>query len=95
MKSRSQYAFIGSSHSKYASFYRGYVSFFAKQVCEKGVARTLEEFVFSEKYNFQEGRDASTQPQMLARLLDGVVHPMIHVGYGVEFGLKGMVAEGT
>jgi hypothetical protein len=77
------------------SFYRGYVTFFSKQVSEKGAARTLEEFVFSEKYNFQEGRDASTQPEMLARLFDGVVHAFIHVGHGVEFGLKGMLVEGT
>ena len=86
---------IRSSHSARTSFYQGYVSFFSKQVSEKGAARTLEEFVFSEKYNFQKGRDANTQPEMLARLFDGVVHPFIHVGYGVEFGLKGMFVEGT
>ena len=86
---------IRSSHSTRTSFYQGYVSFFSKQVSEKGAARTLEEFVFSEKYNFQKGRDASTQPEMLARLLDGLLHPLIHVGYGVEFGLKGMLVEGT
>lgn len=50
--------------------------------------------MFSEKYNFQEGRNASTQPEMLARLFEGLVHPLIHVGYGVEFGLKGMITEG-
>jgi len=32
---------------------------------------------------------------MLARLFDGLVHPFIHVGYGVEFRLKGMLVEGT
>ena len=32
---------------------------------------------------------------MLGRLLDAVIHPLIHVGYGVEFGLPGMVIEGN
>lgn len=31
---------------------------------------------------------------MLNRFLMGVVHPIIHAGYGCEFGLPGMVAEG-
>ena len=86
-----------SAHSylKHPSFYQGYVTFFSNQVSEKGAARTLEEFVFSEKYNFQKGRDANAQPEFLARLFDGIVHPLIHVGYGVEFGLKGMFVEGT
>ncbi|KAF9235886.1 hypothetical protein BU15DRAFT_77493 [Melanogaster broomeanus] len=76
------------------NFYRGYVTFFSKQIDEKGAAGTLEESIFSEKYNFQDGRDATRQPEMLFRLMDGLLHPMIHVGYGIEFGLKGMLAEG-
>ncbi|KAI9463459.1 hypothetical protein HD554DRAFT_2040980 [Boletus coccyginus] len=75
-------------------FYQGYVSFFSEKVSEKGAASTLEEFVFSDKYNFQQGRDANTQPEMLARLLSRLLHPLIHVGYGIEFGLKGMFVEG-
>ena len=94
MKSKSLYVCIRSPHSTCASFYQGYVSFFSKQISEKGAACTLEEFVFSEKYNFQEGRDANTQPEMLSRLLSGLLHPMIHVGYGAEFGLKGIFVEG-
>ena len=77
------------------SFYQGYVTFFSKKISEKGTAGTLEEFVFSEKYNFQKGRDANTQPEMLTRMFDGLFHSLIHAGYGLEFGLKGMVAEGT
>ncbi|KAF8439791.1 hypothetical protein L210DRAFT_3504231 [Boletus edulis BED1] len=81
-------------HLEDENYYQAYVDFFSKQLSEKGAALTLEEFVFSEKYNFQEGRDTNTQPKMLVRLMDGVLHPMIHAGYGVEFGLKGMLAEG-
>ena len=32
--------------------------------------------------------------KMLSRFLAGVLHPLIHVGYGAEFGLLGMFAEG-
>lgn len=31
---------------------------------------------------------------MLCRFVDAVMHPLIHSGHGVEFGLKGMLAEG-
>ncbi|GJN89975.1 hypothetical protein Rhopal_002964-T1 [Rhodotorula paludigena] len=32
--------------------------------------------------------------QMLARAVSGAVHPLIHIGHGVEFGLDAHVAEG-
>ncbi|KAF9235892.1 hypothetical protein BU15DRAFT_64444 [Melanogaster broomeanus] len=57
------------------SFYQSYVTFFSEQIDEKGAAGTLEEFIFSEKYNFQDGRDATNQPEMLLRLMDGLLHP--------------------
>ncbi|OBZ73399.1 hypothetical protein A0H81_07066 [Grifola frondosa] len=31
---------------------------------------------------------------MLNRFLAGILHPLIHTGYGCEFGLLGMIAEG-
>lgn len=31
---------------------------------------------------------------MLAQLLEGVYHPIIHLGFGVEFNLRGLIAEG-
>ncbi|KAI0366503.1 hypothetical protein BV20DRAFT_1055640 [Pilatotrama ljubarskyi] len=31
---------------------------------------------------------------MLNRLLAGLLHPLIHAGYGLEFGLAGLLAEG-
>ena len=52
--------------------------------------------MFDPKMNFDPARDAENrkQPEMLNHFLDGLFHPMIHVGYGVEFGMPGMVAEG-
>ncbi|KAG2135389.1 uncharacterized protein EDB93DRAFT_1092359 [Suillus bovinus] len=76
------------------NYYEAYTTFFAKVIEEKGASATLDEFIFSEKYNFQPGRDAGSQPEMLSRFVDAVMHPLIHCGYGVEFGLKGMLAQG-
>ena len=59
----------------------------------KGTDAVLEEYVFAPSANYVSGQ--TEQPQMLGRLLDAVIHPLIHVGYGVEFGLPGMVIEGN
>lgn len=32
--------------------------------------------------------------QMLVRAVSGALHPLIHIGHGIEFGLDGHVAEG-
>ncbi|KAI6030051.1 hypothetical protein EDC04DRAFT_2714191 [Pisolithus marmoratus] len=74
------------------NYYQGYITFFKGEVDEKGASKVLEEYVFSDDFQYQEG--ASKQPELLARLTAGVMHPMIHVGYGLEFGLKGMLVEG-
>ena len=37
----------------------------------------------------------STEPQMLNRFLGGLLHPIIHTGYGAEFGIPGMIVEGS
>ncbi|KAG1763896.1 hypothetical protein EV702DRAFT_148255 [Suillus placidus] len=76
------------------NFYAAYKTFFSKVIEERGVSTTLEEYIFSKKYNFVEGRDASAQPVMLARFLGAAFHAFIHVGYGAEFGIPGMVVEG-
>jgi hypothetical protein len=54
----------------------------------------LEEYIFLPDANFDPGRDGKTQPEMLNRFMSSLMHPMIHTGYGVEFGLHGIVAEG-
>jgi hypothetical protein len=76
------------------NYYQAYTTFFAKAIQEKGASATLDEFIFSEKYNFQPGRDAESQPEMLSRFIDGVLHPLIQCGHGLEFGLEGMLVEG-
>ena len=39
-------------------------------------------------------KQEKNHPEMLNRLLAGLVHPLIHLAYGLEFGLPGQVAEG-
>ncbi|KAG2065067.1 hypothetical protein BDR04DRAFT_1122127 [Suillus decipiens] len=75
------------------NFYVAYKAFFSKIFKERGLSGTLEEYVFSKKYNFMEERDASTQPVMFERFLGDLFHAFIHVGYGAEMGIPGMVVE--
>jgi hypothetical protein len=58
------------------------------------ISPTLEGYV-AKKYNFVEGRDSFTQPIMLlARLVGALFRVFIYVGYGIECGIPGPVAEG-
>ncbi|CAD6892853.1 unnamed protein product [Tilletia laevis] len=74
------------SLNKYTAYW-AYLAFFEDEIAQNGVGETLERFLFSD--------DALSAPaHMLVRLFDGALHPFIHVGYGVEFGFDGIVAEG-
>ena len=85
------FVFVAHIYNHFYRFYSAYLDFFKNQVAEKGTPRVLEEWVFSREVNISSGEK---QPKMLARLLDALVHSMIHLGYGLEFGLPGMVIEG-
>lgn len=71
------------------NYYQAYLDYFSKEVLNKGVSKTLEENLFAKEFNY-EGKQA----KMLSRFLGGLLHSMIHTGYGAEFGLLSMVAEG-
>ncbi len=70
------------------------MAFFKEKLSKNGTASVLEEFVFSESANVDVTPDGNQQPGMLNRFLGGLVHPMIHTAYGLEFGLPGIVVEG-
>ncbi|KAL0067527.1 hypothetical protein AAF712_005518 [Marasmius tenuissimus] len=73
-------------------YYDGYLMYFANLVCAgKTPGQLLEEYVFSPSMNTPNG--TGENPHMLARFLDGFYHSMIWTGYGIEFGLPGVVAE--
>jgi len=77
-----------------AKFYPGYLKFFTQEVLDKGAVCALEEYVYSKKANFIAERDDKSQPEMMSRSFQALLHPMIHCGYGLEFGLPGVMAEG-
>ncbi|KAJ8080349.1 hypothetical protein AAF712_005519 [Marasmius tenuissimus] len=74
-------------------YYDGYLEYFASLVrAGKTPSQLLEEYIFSSAMNTPNG--AGNNPQMISRFLDGVFHSMIWTGYGIEFGLPGVIAEG-
>ncbi|KAI0072623.1 hypothetical protein K474DRAFT_361298 [Panus rudis PR-1116 ss-1] len=75
-------------------YYQAYVTFFTDLLVKKGAASVIKEYVLSKDANVVPGKDKDTAPHMLARYLGGFLHPLIHTGYGAEFGLLGMWAEG-
>lgn len=60
--------------------YANYLRLFEDEIGQHGIVETIRRWVWS--------------GDMLSRLVGGAFHPLIHVGYGVEFGLTGQVAEG-
>ncbi|ORX59824.1 hypothetical protein DM01DRAFT_1301255 [Hesseltinella vesiculosa] len=69
-----------TAHLDKAEAYTSYLEFFQDEIKQHGIINTVRRFVWS--------------GDMLSRLLGGALHPLIHVGYGVEFSSEGMVAEG-
>lgn len=78
-------------------YYQAYLEFFSDQLVTKGVDKTLEDYLYSKRANFDDRAEAngSRQPEMFGRFMSGLMYPIIHVGYGLEFGLLGILAEGT
>ncbi|SPO36850.1 uncharacterized protein PSFLO_02321 [Pseudozyma flocculosa] len=68
-------------------YYWSYLHFFREQLESRGLGGCLEHLVLSDEAN-KDGR------HMLARYLGGVIHGLIHFGYGAEFQLLPIAAEG-
>ncbi|PCH34666.1 hypothetical protein WOLCODRAFT_27361 [Wolfiporia cocos MD-104 SS10] len=75
-------------------YYAAYLQFFQQILLEKGAAAVIEEYVFSREANFAENTPGKQPRQMLLRFFAALYHSMIYVGYGLEFGILGLVAEG-
>ena len=73
------------------------MDFFASELGKKGFARTFGEYIFAPSANYPAGPrpEKNGDPEMLARFISGFLHPLIHTGYGAEFGLLGLSAEGN
>jgi hypothetical protein len=84
-------------------YYDAYLAFFTDYLQSHSPAEALERFVFSPAYNFRSdlaaasghGSKEGVQPQMLSRVLGGLLHPFIHLAYGFEFDILGQIAQGT
>ncbi|KAF8874746.1 hypothetical protein BD779DRAFT_1702357 [Infundibulicybe gibba] len=68
-------------------YYASLLEFFSLQVEARGAGGLLDKFIFSPDAN-KDGVD------MVQRLCAGVFHPLIQVGYGLEFESDAMVAQG-
>jgi hypothetical protein len=65
--------------------YTNYLAFFEQEIAANGWRKVLQEHVFSGTPNAE---------RIFAQLYEGAHHPIIHLGFGVEFELPGIIAEG-
>ncbi|KAH0835666.1 hypothetical protein J3R83DRAFT_9419 [Lanmaoa asiatica] len=84
--------YLGNDH-----YYNAYLDYFHRVVLEPGatISTILEKYLFSPHYNVRTPQQGAEQPQMLNRFLEILIHPIIHAGYGAEFGIPGLIAEGA
>ncbi|THH28632.1 hypothetical protein EUX98_g5552 [Antrodiella citrinella] len=76
-------------------YYQAYLQFFSDLLLVKGPASVFEEYFMSKDANLVPAKGNGNEgPQLLGRFLGGFLHPLIHSGYGAEFGQLGMWAEG-
>ncbi len=88
-------------------YYDAYLSYFSEYLRDHTPNEAFERFILSSSSNFNPNlaandvkdiknasKEGKRHPQMLNRLLAGLLHPFIHLAYGFEFGLPGQVAEG-
>ena len=67
------------------SYYTNYLFFFKEEIAAKGWPAVLQEHVFSKTPNAE---------TIFAQLYEGAFHPIIHLGFGIEFELPAIIAEG-
>ena len=78
---------------RYSYFY-AYTVYFSKALkTASSPADVLNKYIFSTGYNI-DPNSAKGEPAMLDRFLAGILHPIIHVGYGVEYGIVQQIADG-
>ncbi|GME36642.1 hypothetical protein BKCO1_3400021 [Neofusicoccum parvum] len=77
---------VFAQHLGSKQHYRDFLAYFQAELERKGVAAVLQEHLFT--------RGDARAEDLLARLFAGFLHPLIHVGFGVEFAQPAIVAEG-
>lgn len=71
--------------------YSRYLPFFHEEVARLGIKGALEEYIFSRAANVG---PPDKGPTMTMALVAGIIHPLIHIGNGLEFDDRVLVAEG-
>ncbi|MDI1492736.1 MAG: hypothetical protein OHK93_004518 [Ramalina farinacea] len=74
------YSTIGQVHQ-----YHTFLEFFKGQIAAVGYQKVILEYVFSH---------SKVAERMLVQMVEGAYHPIIHIGFGVEFDQPAIVAEG-
>ncbi|KAJ9142492.1 Hypa-like protein [Pleurostoma richardsiae] len=74
------YDAIGQIHQ-----YHTFLDFFTCQIDAKGWKAVVQEYVFAR---------TKLANRMLAQVFEGAYHPLIHLGFGIEFDQPAIVAEG-
>jgi hypothetical protein len=75
---------IFKSHLGNEEYYHDYVVFFQQEMASKGWQAVVKEYLFAEDERANE---------MLVRMFAGFLHPLIHLGFGIEFAQPAIVAE--
>ncbi|KAG2222344.1 hypothetical protein INT45_009817 [Circinella minor] len=75
---KNDYQELFGNHDAYTSF----LNFFTKEIKHHGMMDTIRKWVFRQDND------------MLSRTIGGIYHPLIHLGYAVEFNLPNVAAEG-
>ncbi|KAJ5480178.1 hypothetical protein N7530_005687 [Penicillium desertorum] len=64
--------------------YSNYLAFFQREIDAKGVPGVLKEYLFS---------GDKLAESLLSRMFAGLIHPIIHLGFGIEFQQPAIVAQ--
>lgn len=64
--------------------YPNFLEFFQREIEQKGAEKVLGEYILAEDDNAE---------NMLARTFGGLLHPLIHLGFAIEFNQPALVAE--
>lgn len=64
--------------------YHNFLVFFQEEINEKGWQEVVNEYVF---------KGDERADDMLVRMFSGILHPIIHLGFGIEFNQPVIIAE--
>ncbi|KAF2657847.1 hypothetical protein K491DRAFT_654172 [Lophiostoma macrostomum CBS 122681] len=67
-----------------SDYYTAYLTFFKTEIDQKSCEEVLNEYVF---------KADEQADDMLVRMFSGILHPIIHLGFGIEFEQPAIIAE--